>query len=106
MPPVSRVTDMAFNPVDAHYCPACPHPVIGPAISGSPDTLVNGLAVLRIGDPGVHAACCNANMWVCMTGSGTVTVNDISVCRLGDLTAHCGGVGTLVMGSQDVDVGG
>lgn len=106
MPPVSRVTDMAFNPADAHGCPACPHPVIGPAIMGSPDTLVNGLAVLRIGDPGVHAACCGPNMWVTAMGSTSVTVNNIAVCRLGDMTAHCGGVGMLVMGSGDTEVGG
>jgi len=106
MPLVSRLTDLAFNPADAHGCPACPHPVIGPAIMGSPDVMVNGLAVLRIGDPGVHAACCGPNMWVCMTGSSTVTVNNIAVCRLGDMTAHCGGVGALVTSSADVEVGG
>lgn len=106
MPVVSRVTDMAFNPADSHGRKCCSHSVIGPAVSGSPDTFVNGLAVLRIGDPGVHAACCGPNTWACMTGSATVTVNDIPVCRLGDLTAHCGGIGTLVQGSPDLDVGG
>ena len=36
-----------------------PHPAIGPAISGSPDVLINGRPALRIDDIGVHAACCD-----------------------------------------------
>lgn len=106
MPPQSRVTDNAFNPADAHGCPACPHPVIGPGIMGSPDILVNGLQPLRIGDPGVHAACCGPNTWVVAMGSSSVYFNNIPAARLGDMTAHCGGVGSLVMGSPDVIVGG
>lgn len=105
MPMVSRVGDCALNPADAHGCPACPHPVVGPGVSGSPNTLINGSAALRIGDPGVHAACCGPNVWACATGSGTVYVNNVAVSRVGDITAHCGGVGALIQGSPNVDVG-
>jgi uncharacterized Zn-binding protein involved in type VI secretion len=106
MPPQGRVTDLGMNPADAHGCPACPHPVIGPAIMGSPDVMVNGLAALRIGDPGIHAACCGPNTWVAAMGSGTVYINNIPAHRLGDMTAHCGGVGSLITGSSNVIVGG
>ncbi len=100
-----RVQDLGFNPADVHGCPACPHPVIGPAISGSPDVLINNLNALRIGDPGVHALCCGPNIWACLTGSETVYVNNIAHHRLYDLNLHCGGIGLLVTASSDVDVG-
>ena len=105
MPPVSRQTDLAFVPADAHGCPICPHPAVGPAQKGSTDVLVNGLQVLRIGDPGVHAACCGPNQWKVAAGSSTVFVNNIPVARLGDQTAHCGGSGSLIVGSPTVIVG-
>lgn len=106
MPNQSRLGDLAYVPADAHGCPACPHPCTGPAITGSPNVLVNGSSALRITDAGVHAACCGPNMWVVATGSTTVTINDIAAARLGDITAHCGGVGALIMGSTNVITGG
>jgi len=33
--------DKAQIPLDAHGCPAYPHPGIGPAIAGSPDVNTN-----------------------------------------------------------------
>lgn len=105
MPFVSRVGDFALNPADVHGKPCCPHPVSGPGISGSPDVLIENSAPLRIGDPGVHMACCGPNVWVCATGSGTVYVNNIGVSRVGDITAHCGGVGALIHGAGTVDCG-
>jgi uncharacterized Zn-binding protein involved in type VI secretion len=106
MPPQGRVNDIAFVPADAHGCPACPHPASGPAVNGSPNVLVNGQPALRIGDPGVHVACCGPKIWAASMGSGSVSINNIPAHRLGDLTAHCGGVGTLVSGSGNVIVGG
>ncbi|MBK7761688.1 MAG: PAAR domain-containing protein [Deltaproteobacteria bacterium] len=106
MPPQSRVGDNAFNPADAHGCPACPHPVTGPGQAGSPDVIVNGMQALRIGDPGQHAACCGPNSWVVAAGSGSVTFNNIPAARLGDSTTHCGGSGSLIVGSANVIVGG
>lgn len=106
MPPQSRVGDNAFVPADAHGCPACPHPCTGPGTTGSPNILVNGMQALRVGDPGVHAACCGPNSWKVAKGSGTVYFNDIPAARLGDQTAHCGGSGSLIVGSPNVIVGG
>lgn len=104
--PVSRVTDLAFCPADSHGCPACPHPVLGPGVSGSPDLLVNGQAVLRLGDRGTHTLCCAANRWVVAEGSSSVFVNNLPVARVGDETRHCGGVGTLVTGDNSLEIGG
>lgn len=105
MPPAGRLGDYAHAPVDAHGCPACPHSPMGPAVAGSPDVLINGLPALRVGDPGMHFACCGSNLWSAQTGSSTVFFNDLPVHRQDDLTTHCGGPGRLVMGSGDVIVG-
>jgi uncharacterized Zn-binding protein involved in type VI secretion len=64
------------------------------------------MPVLRLGDTGMHAACCGPNQWKAAKGSGTVFVNDKPVHRLGDTTAHCGGVGNLIVGSPTVIIGG
>ncbi len=105
MPPVSRVKDNAHCPSCSHGKPCCSHPVTGPGTVGSPNILVNGQPPLRIGDPGVHSTCCGPNTWVVAQGSSTVSFNDIPVARLGDQTTHCGGVGTLIVGSPNVIIG-
>jgi len=85
-----------------HGCPACPHPAIGPATQGSPDTFVNNLAAVRVGDQGVHTACCGPNKWVAVKGSPSVFINNRPAHRQTDMTTHCGGVGKLVQGSPNV----
>ena len=106
MPAQARLGDKANCPADAHGCPACPHPVTGPAIQGSPDVIVNGKPAVRVGDQGIHSACCGPNMWKAAAGSGTVFVNNIAAHRLGDQTTHCGGSGTMIEGSDNVMTGG
>ena len=106
MPSQGRLGDQAQIPADSHGCPACPHPAIGPAIGGSGDVNVNGRPALRVGDPGMHAACCGPNTWQANAGSGTVKINGKAAHRLGDAVQHCGGNGQLVEGSSDVIVGG
>lgn len=106
MPPQGRLGDKAFVPADAHGCPACPHPCTGPAIAGSPNTNVNNRPALRVGDPGVHAACCGPNMWKAQAGSSTVLINGQKAHRQGDQTKHCGGNGNLIEGATNVVVGG
>jgi uncharacterized Zn-binding protein involved in type VI secretion len=93
-------------PVDAHGCPACPHPAIGPAIAGSPNVNVNSLPAVRVGDNGIHAACCGPNTWTAQQGSGTVFINGQPAHRVGDMDEHCGGVGQMINGSPNVVVGG
>jgi uncharacterized Zn-binding protein involved in type VI secretion len=106
MPSQGRLGDKSQAPADAHGCLACPHPVIGPAIKGSPNVLVNFRPALRVGDTGIHAACCGPNMWTAVKGSATVLINNMPAHRMGDMDQHCGGVGTLIEGSPDVIVGG
>ncbi len=106
MPPQGRLGDNSQVPADAHGCPACAHPCIGPAIVGSPDVLTNNLPSLRVGDKGVHAACCGPNMWTAAKGSGTVLINGKAAHRQGDQDTHCGGNGKLVAGSPNVITGG
>lgn len=106
MPGQGRLGDKSEAKVDAHGCPACPHNVNGPAVTGSADVLVNNKPALRLGDQGIHAACCGPNMWVAVTGSLTVLINYRPAHRKDDLDLHCGGPGKLTEGSDDVLVGG
>ncbi|HEX8952668.1 MAG TPA: PAAR domain-containing protein [Polyangia bacterium] len=106
MPGQGRLGDQAKIDSDAHGCPGCPHPGVGPAISGSPDVYVNGAPALRQDDVGIHAVCCGANMWKANAGSGTVFINGKAAHRKNDATQHCGGSGQLIQGSDDVLVGG
>jgi len=105
MPGQGRLGDKAKVSADAHGCPGCPHPGIGPAIMGSPDVFVNGSPALRVDDVGIHAVCCGTNMWQAQQGSATVFINGKAAFRLNDPSKHCGGSGQLIEGSSDVIVG-
>ncbi|HEY4243304.1 MAG TPA: PAAR domain-containing protein [Kofleriaceae bacterium] len=106
MPPAARLSDQAQVPACAHGCPACPHPGVGPSITASGDTNVNNLPALRLNDPGMHTACCVSNTWKVSQGSQTVLINGKPAARQTDQTRHCGGFGTIIMGSPDVIIGG
>jgi uncharacterized Zn-binding protein involved in type VI secretion len=106
MPPQSRVGDNAHCPACSHGKNCCAHPVTGPGTVGSTNILINDSPPLRIGDPGVHSACCGGNSWVLSAGSQSVFFNGIPASRIGDSTTHCGGVGTLIQGSNNVLTGG
>ncbi|MBC7975947.1 MAG: PAAR domain-containing protein, partial [Myxococcales bacterium] len=106
MPAQGRLGDKAQAPLDAHGCPACPHPVIGPAVTGSATVNVNKLPALRCEDTGIHMACCGLNTWQVFKGSSTVFINGKRAHRQGDDTKHCGGMGKLIEGSPNVMVGG
>lgn len=105
MPPAGRLGDKAQVPADAHGCPGCPHPGIGPAVSGSGNVQINGRPALRVGDKGIHAACCGSNTWEAVKGASGVFINGKAAHRLGDANQHCGGQGKLVEGSADVFIG-
>jgi uncharacterized Zn-binding protein involved in type VI secretion len=105
MPGQGRLGDKANVSSDAHGCPGCPHPGIGPAIQGSVNVFVNGRPALRVDDIGIHAVCCGANMWQAQQGSATVFINGKAAFRTNDPTKHCGGQGKLIEGSSDVIVG-
>lgn len=102
----ARLGDRSQCPSDAHGCPACPHSTVGPAIIGSPTVFINGMPAVRVDDMGVHMACCGPNTWTARQGSATVFINGKAAHRKGDMDQHCGGVGQMIEGSPDVDIGG
>ena len=102
----SRLGDKAQVQQDSHGCPGCPHPGVGPAISGSSNVMINGRPAVRVDDVGIHAVCCGPNMWSAAEGSSTVFVNGKPLARQNDKTRHCGGQGKMIEGSNDVIVGG
>jgi uncharacterized Zn-binding protein involved in type VI secretion len=104
MPAAARLGDKAQIQADAHGCPACPHPGVGPIVVGSTDVLINGLPAARADntDLGLHAACCGPNFFQCAKGSPTVYVNNKPLARMNDQTKHCGGNGKIIEGSPDV----
>ncbi|MFA5624797.1 MAG: PAAR domain-containing protein [Bradymonadales bacterium] len=104
MPAAFRLSDLALVPGDAHGCLICPHICIGPSINGSPDVFINGLAAIREGDPGIHAACCGPNTYKTSEGSPNVFVNGKPLVRKGDKTSHCGGDGKTITASPNVFV--
>ena len=67
---------------------------------------MNGRPAIRVGDKGVHAACCGPNMWTAQMGSSTVMINNKQAHRLNDMDQHCGGVGRMIEGSTNVITGG
>src|SRR5262245_51157320 len=107
MPPAGRLGDKAMvqGPGDAHGCPGCPHPAVGPAILGSPNVNINGMPAVRVDDIGIHAACCGANMWTAKLGAPFVFINGKAAHRVNDLGQACGGITKLIQGSPDVIVG-
>jgi hypothetical protein len=66
----------------------------------------NGRPALRVGDPGIHMACCGPNTWTAKLGSTTVFINGKCAYRMTDTSEHCGGLGQLIEGSPNVIVGG
>jgi len=102
----SRLSDKSQISADKHGCPSCPHPCIGPAVSGSPNVKINGRLALRVGDNGTHAGCCGPNIWVASAGSGTVFINGKKAHRKDDADDHCGGTGKMIEGSPNVFSGG
>lgn len=106
MKPAGRISDQAHCPADAHGCPSCAHSVVGPLLDGASNVLINNEGAARVGDAGVHSACCGANRWVASAGAERVLINGLPAHRLGDDSTHCGGSGTLVTGSSNVLIGG
>jgi uncharacterized Zn-binding protein involved in type VI secretion len=95
----ASVTDKAQCPSDSHGCLACPHPVVGPILSGSPNVLVNGRPAARQGDPGMHAACCGPNTFTIAGGDPEVLIDGRPAAKIGTPTQHCGGTGQIISGS-------
>ncbi len=102
MPAAARLGDKAQVDQDAHGCPACPHPGVGPIVVGSGNVFVNDRPAARQDDLGIHAVCCGPNTFKIAKGSPTVYVNGKPFARMNDKTQHCGGSGPIIEGSPDV----
>jgi uncharacterized Zn-binding protein involved in type VI secretion len=92
----ARLGGIAQCDADVHGCPACPHPVHGPIIEGHRLYMLDGLPIARVGDRGVHAACCGPNTFVIAEGDGDVLIDGKAAARIGDATQHCGGRGRII----------
>src|SRR4051812_43823521 len=104
MPAAARLGDKAQVDADAHGCPACPHPGVGPIVTASTDVFVNDKGAARQDDVGIHAVCCGPNNFTISKGSPTVYVNGKPFARMNDKAKHCGGNGPIIEGSPDVYV--
>ncbi len=111
MSSIARKTDIAKTDSCAHgkQCCAAGHVVAGPITATSPNVFANNLAVARMDDSGMHAACCGQNKFTITAGSDNVFVNGKKCARKGDETKHCngpgdGGTGKIEGGSSDVNV--
>lgn len=86
----AHVGSKAFCPAVAFGCPACPHAVIGPVETGSPNVFINGLPAARQGDTGEQTASCATNTFVITGGDPEVLIDGRPAARVGDQTAHSG----------------
>ena len=93
----ARVSDLSRVDADAHGCPACPHPAVGPIIVGSGGTnvLLADKPVATVGDNGIHAACCGPNTFVIKTGDARVLINGKPAAWEHSEVDHCGGTGYM-----------
>lgn len=103
MPGAARLGDKSRFQMDAHACPGCPHPVVGPAISGSADVKFNFMPAVRVDDRGIHAACCGPNTWEAVQGSPNVFINYKAAHRLRDKDHHCGAPAVVTGLGANVD---
>src|SRR5438105_2982851 len=102
MPAAARLGDKAQVDADAHGCPSCPHPAVGPITLCSPDVFTNNKPAARKDDIGIHAVCCGPNNFTIIKGSPTVYINNKPAARNNDDCKHCGGKGPIIEGSPDV----
>lgn len=105
MPGAGRLGDHASAAADSHGCPSSPHPVMGPATAGSPDVMVNGKPILRVGDGGTYAPSCGMKTWVSIRGAPGVLVDGDPAFRQTDPAQFCSATGALDEGSPDVLIG-
>lgn len=101
----ASIADISHCQSDAHGCPACPHAVAGPIITGSRNVTINGKPAARVGDTGVASACCGPNTFTIKEGDPTVLIDGQPAARIGDATAHCGGTGEIISGAILSDPG-
>jgi len=97
MPGIATVGDKTKGICD-HGLPCCPHITNGVWTTGSPNVLLGGKPVVRVGDEGTHD-CPHCGKIIAKTGSPTIKVNGKSVHRVGDEVDEIFGVGITITGS-------
>jgi uncharacterized Zn-binding protein involved in type VI secretion len=100
-PLYAAIGDLALCEADVHSCPACPHRVKGPITNGSPNVTVRGKPAARVGDAGVHSACCGSNTYTISEGDPNVLIDGRPAARIGDETRHCGGLGKIIGAAKE-----
>jgi len=91
---------------DSHGCPGCPHTVIGPVVSGSALVFAGPYPAARVGDRGIHSACCEHNSFVITSGDPEVLIEGKPAAKPGmSKTRHCGGEGWLIKGALVMEEG-
>lgn len=92
----ARVGGLARCPNYALGCPACPHDVKGPIMSGSPNVFIDGLPAARAGDIGDAGGGCGPARFVIKTGDPSVLIDGKPAAKVGDQTQHSGGMGRII----------
>ncbi len=91
----AAVGTMVRCEADSHGCPGCPHTVTGPIATGSPQVMIGGHPAARMGDGGIHSACCGPNTFNIAEGDSDVLINGRPAAFHGAKTIHCGGIGKV-----------
>lgn len=94
---ISKVSDLTIG-FGTHGSLCCPHVILGIIITGSPNTIVNGIPMARTGDIGIHN-CPHCPINMCITGSPNTLANGRQIHRIGDLVTEFCGIGFTVTGS-------
>ena len=92
--PIVRVSDQISGTCNAHSPPCS---VTGIWDTGSPSSIDQGKAIVRIGDTGT-ASC--GHSFFAVTGSSVMTCEGIGEVRIGDQVNIQGGAGVCVTGSS------
>ena len=91
MPGIARQFDLVHSDADVH---GVTFPIVVPVdgwfTAGSPNVYANSRPVVRVGDSGIHVACCGPNAFIAASGSPNVFANSLPVVRERDATLHCG----------------
>jgi len=78
---------------------------VGTIISGSGDHSTNNLGSARVNDVTNHD-CKHCSTGILISGSTNYSVNNLPSSRIGDIVCEMCGVGIIVTGSSDQDIGG
>ena len=104
---LARVGDPVTSSADIHGSASIP--IVGNFTSGASNVFCNNIAVIRLGDTGVHVLCPGPNTFSASSGAAKTYVNNLPAVREGDSTTHCGNplsVGHVLAGmcSPNVDI--